>query len=556
MFKANKVDDAALLSSWESIIGADALASLKLSPEYAFYKLVFSKINEENFKVLYSELSPTKNCPVNCLLATLVLLQWKNLSHKEFFNQLKFNVALRVALGLKDFDEKPFVARTLYIFKNRLSAYEAEMGINLVANFFRDFTVEQLKAMGIKTEIQRLDTVLINSNIKAHTRLSLLVEVLVRFYRILSAEDQQKYASWFKPYLKGGEKYVYSISPDDYPSKLEYLAAVYYSLHQNLSEQYADAPVFKIFDRVFKEHFIVDKDAEDLPIVVRPSKELGSDILQSPDDLDATFRNKRGDKYQGFTAMGAETCHPDNKLNLITHLATATNNTDDSVILERELDQMKANTPDLKELHSDGGFPSKGVDIKAEQHDIDIIQTAVKGKTAQVTIQIRGNQTEGFEGDCPNEAHPPVVAQQAGENFKVVFDLSICATCPFRDQCPTKRQRNEKKQTATFRFGENEARKQERHNALQKLPPERRTLRPAVERLMYSLRRGEKHTGKLKIRERVNFDSYIFCMGIAINFERIYRHENRFFAFLTTAYYTMRLMSKNLKNQHLKYLFL
>lgn len=293
MFKANIVKDETLLSSWESILGSDALEALKSSPEYSFYKLIFSRISEEDFSVLYSEASPTKNCPVNCLLATLVLLQWKNLSHDEFFRQLKFNVAFRVAMGLKDFDEKPFVSRTLYNFKNRLAAYEVETGVNLVAKVFADLTLEQLRELGVKTEIQRVDTVLINSNIRTHTRLSLLVEVLSRVHRVLSVEDQQKYEVWFKPYLKGGEKYVYSVSPDDYPSRLEYLAAVYYSIHQNLSEQYAQEPVFQIFDRVFREHFKVDSDAENLPIVVRASKELTSDCVQSPDDLEATFRKKK-----------------------------------------------------------------------------------------------------------------------------------------------------------------------------------------------------------------------------------------------------------------------
>lgn len=553
MFHANVVNEDALLSSWESILGKDALEALKLSPEYLFYKLIFSKICEEDFSVLYSAKAQTKNRPVNCLVSTLILLEMKNLSHKEFFNQLKFNVALRVALGLKDFAEVPFVPRTLYNFKNRLDSYNSRMKIDLITKCFTKLTIAQLKELGIKTDIQRLDTVLINSNIKAHTRLSLLVEVLCRLHRILSKEDQQKYELLFKAYLKGGEKYVYGVAPDGYTSKLACLGFVYYNLHQNLSEQYAEEPVFKMFERVFKEHFEVDKDAEDLPIVVRPGRELGSDSLQSPDDLDATYRTKRGEKFQGFGAMGVETCHPDNKLNLITHLATATNNTDDSVILEGEIDTMKSNTPDLNELHTDGGFPSKAVDIKAEQHDINIIQTAVRGKTAQVTIEITGNTKDGFIGNCPNPDQPAVQAEEAGENYKVTFDLNKCIGCPLFDQCPTKAQRNKEKQTATFRFNKEEPLKQKRHKAVQKLPSERRTLRPAVERLMYSLRRGEKHTGKLKIRERFNFDSYIFCLGIAINFERIYHHLNPFSRFLPMTRYMKRLMSMNLLIAYIKY---
>lgn len=253
--------------------------------------------------------------------------------------------------------------------------------------------------------------------------------------------------------------------------------------------------------------------------------------------------------------MGTETCHPDNTLNLITHLATASNNTDDSILLEGKLDELKAQSPDLEELHGDGGFPSEGVDIKAQQHGINIIQTAVKGCKATVIIEITGDEQVGFIANCPSEKQPPKKAEKAGENFKVVYDLKACIGCPFFDECPTRAHRNQNKQTATFRFKATEPLKQKRHKALQKIPVERRTLRPAVERLMASLRRGEKRTGKLKIRGRFNFDSYIFCMGIAINFERIYRHTNPFLHFSSIGRYVKRLVSKNFTKIHLRYLF-
>lgn len=293
MFKANTVNESEVLSSWESIIGASAFEALKCSQEYYFYKLIFSRICESDFSVLYSEASPTRNCPVNCLMGALIMLQLKNHSHEEFFKRLKFDVGLRLSLGLKDFNERPFVERTFYNFKNRLASYEQETGINLVAKVFSTLSAEHIRQFGVKTNIQRLDSVLINSNIGTYTRLSLLVEVLCRLHRILSLEDQSKHAVWFKPYLKGGEKYVYSVRPDEYSTQLDHLGAIYHSIYQDIAERYVEAPVFKIFERVYKEHFkvIEDPQAEQL-IEVRLGKELSSDSLQSPDDLEATFKKK------------------------------------------------------------------------------------------------------------------------------------------------------------------------------------------------------------------------------------------------------------------------
>jgi hypothetical protein len=52
----------------------------------------------------------------------------------------------------------------------------------------------------------------------------------------------------------------------------------------------------------------------------------------------------------------AETCHPENQLNLITDVAVVPNNTDDAAILADRAKTMSEKTPDLQELHVDGGL--------------------------------------------------------------------------------------------------------------------------------------------------------------------------------------------------------
>ncbi|QQS27542.1 MAG: hypothetical protein IPM47_11590 [Sphingobacteriales bacterium] len=77
--------------------------------------------------------------------------------------------------------------------------------------------------------------------------------------------------------------------------------------------------------------------------------------------------------------MVTETCHPDNDLQLITDVHTATNNTDDTQLLHERLDSIKEKTPDLEQLHHDGGFGSEDNDIKLNELGITPIQTAIKG---------------------------------------------------------------------------------------------------------------------------------------------------------------------------------
>ena len=525
MFVANTSHQQDFLTIWSELLSSEKFTRLLKSKGYYFYELIFQKIKEEDFKVLYSEhpLS-APNSPVNCLVGAILLCQHRNWSHEELIDQIEFNVSIRVALGLKDLENRPFCARTLYNFKNRLSNHYQQTGENLLAKVFDSLTADQLEQLKVKTSIQRIDTVLLNSNIQSYSRLSLLVEVLRRLYNILSEQDQKSYQMYFQPYLQGGQKYMYTLKKGEGQTRLEYIGTIYYTLHRMLGDKYKETQVYQIFERVYTEHFETIQTTDKFPIQLRPQKDLASDILQSPDDLEATFRSKRKESHQGFAIYGGETCHPDNELNLVTTLAVATNNTDDSVILEDKIDQMNENTPDLEELHTDGGFPSEGVDIKAEKHHINLIQTAVKGATSKVPIAVQGNEEEGFTVNCPNEEHPPVIAEKAKKNWKAHFDLDKCQTCPLFDQCPTKRERKYKQGVAILRFKATESLKQKRHHAIQKIPKERQTLRPGVEKLMGLMRRGEKNTGKMKFRGQFNFELYTFSMGIVINFERIFRY--------------------------------
>jgi len=183
------------------------------------------------------------------------------------------------------------------------------------------------------------------------------VEVLRRLYGILDETEREHYSLLLQPYQIGGEHFVYKVPSEEREIEMNNLAIAYFMSYNGLKEKYKSHPVFQVFERVYEEHFKREKQEDIDAIVLRPKEELGSDTLQSPDDLEATFRN--------------------NKVNLVTALSVDTNNTDDSVLLNDKLDQLKEQCPKLKELHLDGGLGSEDIDIKAKKEKIKIIQTAV-----------------------------------------------------------------------------------------------------------------------------------------------------------------------------------
>lgn len=394
MFVGNKLREEEVLSSWSVLLGKILYNRLRRSFGYFFFTKIFVGLDESIFSVLYSTKHSAPNSPVNRLLSALLLLHRYNWSYNELMNQLSYNIEIRLALGLSDLESLPFSRRTLFLFKARLSDYEAATKINLLQVFFDSLTKKQLEELGIRECIQRGDSVQLQSNIRRYGRVGLLVEVLRRLYKVLSKADQQLYASLFKPYLKGGESYVYELKSGELAKELTTLGLVYYHLATTLKEVYGSTLTFGIFKRVYGEHFDLlehpkeGANGEKIGIKVKSSQDLGSDCLQSPDDLEATYRKKREEEYQGYIGVGVETCHPANEINLVTKLVVAKNNEDDGKVLAKELDELKEQTPTLNELHLDGGFGCELLDKKAGEHDIMIVQTAIRGRPPQVPMRI------------------------------------------------------------------------------------------------------------------------------------------------------------------------
>jgi hypothetical protein len=141
-----------------------------------------------------------------------------------------------------------------------------------------------------------------------------------------------------------------------------------------LKEGYSEDPVYQVLERVFNEHFRVEGEAAKAKI----GRELSASSLQSPDDLEATFRRKGSKGYRGYVANLTETCGPKNALQLITKVQVASNSTDDSCLLVKALPNLKQRT-NLDTLYTDGGHGGPGSDAVLDEQHVTHIQTAIRG---------------------------------------------------------------------------------------------------------------------------------------------------------------------------------
>lgn len=482
--------------------------------EYSFYELIFSQINEDLFTNLYSH-TGRPNSPINSMLSALIIKEKKNWSYRELFKQLNFNLAVRAAIGLFNLDDLPFNEATLFNFQNRLQAHEEETGVNLFDTVFNDLTQSQIRKLHLKTNIARTDSFMINSNVKKYGRLKLLIEVVLRVYRILSADEKKEFNKLFLSYTEqDSEHYLYNLKGSDLSHEFEKIAEVYFWLKLNISPDHKEKAEYKVFFRVYSEHFQLNAK-NSLELI--PSASMTSDTLQSPDDCDATFRKKKGKEYHGFSANAVETCNPENEVNIVVDVSVDPNNKDDSKILNERLETISEKMPDLEELHFDGGYGSSENDKRLAKLDIIGVQTAVRGRKAETEMVVDQDESGTFHVTCPNGE--TVKATPTKTRYRALFYKHKCTDCPFASKCPGLDQ----KKGRVFYFDEDYFRRKHRHRQYQNIPPGHRKLRPNVEATMKEFVDKTKNH-KLKVRGIFKASLFVYAAAIGINFGRISRY--------------------------------
>ena len=203
MYKPNKRHLQPLLISNVNDLPEKKRKRLENSWADDFYRYFFSRIDEDAFAVLYVDYPSRPNVPINWLVGLETLKAGFGWSDEELYDHFCFDLQVRYALGIHDLNESDFDLRTLYYFRQRLSRYNLEHGVNLLTQAFEEVTDQQLSTLKVKTGKQRMDSTQVTSNILDMSRLQLLVEALQRMHRSLSEADQQGYAETFAPYLQG-----------------------------------------------------------------------------------------------------------------------------------------------------------------------------------------------------------------------------------------------------------------------------------------------------------------------------------------------------------------
>ena len=524
MFKKNKGHFQLPLTSNVDELPPKLRKRLDTSWSGAFYREFFTRLDETPFAVLYADCPSRPNIPVNVLVGLEYLKAGNGWTDEELLDEYGYNSQVRYALGYRQLGDGDFDIRTLYNFRERLSRYMQETGINLLDKAFEQVTDQQIKAYEIKTGKQRMDSTQIASNIRTMSRLQLLVEVLQRVHRMLTEEEQGHYAEVFAPYIQGhAGQYVYHLKGQDTNEHLHKIGEVMQRLLAELKSSYAQEPVYQMFERVFGEHYLVEEKV----LKTRIDKELSASSLQSPDDLEATYREKNKKHYKGYVANLTETCDPENKLQLVTKVQVAANNVDDAKMMEEAMPNLKERT-ELDTLYTDGGYGSPSADLTMQDNKVEQIQTAIRGRAPsteklnlsdfEIKRTERGKPTQIT---CPQGQTGAVHPSSQKKGYVAHFETEVCQSCPFLEKCPT--QKGKRDARFHLRFNQQQVNMSQRRKRSQNHLQEGRNLRAAVEATV----RQVKHpfpASKLPVRGLFRVTCMVIGSAMITNVRRIQRY--------------------------------
>jgi hypothetical protein len=530
MFRKNKRSIQPLLISHVSELPARSKKLLEGSWAATFREEVFGRICEERFAVLYADCPSRPNVPVNVLMGLEILKAGRGWSDEELYEHFVFDLQVRYALGCDNFGEGDFDLRTLYYFRHALSEYALKEKINLVQLTFTDITDQQIKVLEIKTGMQRMDSTDIASNIADLSRLELLITVLQRLYRILSAKDQERYREAFAPYIKeGAGQYTYRIKGQ--AAVWEHIQQVGVVLHlilQQLKADYGQTAVYATAQRFLEENFKLVATQ----VQAKSNQEIEAGCLQSVDDLEASYRVKNNHAFKGYVANLSETCDPSNGLQLVTQASVAPNRTSDVELLKADLPAIQARM-ELKLLVNDGQYLGPQVDQALRTGQVQQISTALTGSLPDrsdgqlvladfdLPVDLNGDMTAAT---CPAGQAAHIRQSKKGISFRLDFDLATCQACPFyaEKQCPVRT--NPKQTRGWLTVPKAHAASSQRRRRFSLTKDQARILRPAIEATIFQLTHKLRND-KVPVRGLFRVTHVVLCAVLALNLRRIDRYR-------------------------------
>ncbi len=384
---------------------------------------------------------PTKE--LHTILGVLILQQTNDLTDEESVNQLAFNIQWHYALNItEESDTAKYIS-----LKTLWNARHLVVENDLSKTIFDAVTDKLGKVFKVNTDIQRIDSVHIKSNMRRLGRICIFTETIHKFlvnlkrgYHHLFDTIDEKITD---KYLSEKAMECFSrIKPSQSRKTLSEVSEDLFDLVEQFKSctEVTAMSSYKLLERVLKEQCNLTEDKGN-PVELKKPKEISSDSLQNPSDTDATYSGHKG---QGYQVQIMETYCKDEEdrdktLNLITLVDVEPAHQSDANALIPALESVKDHNHAPKEVLADSLYSSdENCQTATKEFDVEVVAPTM-GSVRKESIHLSDFATsdKGEVISCP-EGHAPVMKKIKKTRNTITFDIDKCSNCPNQKNCPVK----------------------------------------------------------------------------------------------------------------------
>lgn len=399
-----------------------------------FSENIFPAIDEEPFRVLYSDRPSRHNTPVNVIIGALIIKEIFQLTDEEIVETLSFDIRYQYALHTTSFEEQPLNDRTLGRFRARCNTYEERTGIDLIHQCIVGLSSAMAKMMKLNTGMRRMDSLMVASNIKKMSRLELLYTCVANLAKSMRKLEDNAFPASLTHYTEEDDhnRVLYHNRSEDTESKISQVLKDAALIITACGSRYDESSEYQLLIRVIEEQ--TDKDDDGKLVLKSKKSDMNSEILQNPADPDATFRLKSGKEYRGYIANVVETADKNNSI--VIDYQFEKNIYSDSRFVKDYLDKQPVSEEEII-LVTDGGYCGYENAKKAAEKNVQLITTDLKGTdVADIYADFKFSEDGKEILSCP-AGHKPKsnVYDSNTQRCKASFPVEHCKGCPHFTEC-------------------------------------------------------------------------------------------------------------------------
>ena len=492
-----------------------------------FAEHVFPYIDEQMFSVLYSDNKASRpNTPVNVLFGANILKEYFGQTDDEIIESLMFDVRYQVALHTTSFKEQPLSDKSLERFRRRILEYEAETGIDLVHECMVDLSAQMAAFLKITGSVKRMDSLMIESNIRKMSRLELLYTCTANMVQLLSKNREADLISGMEHYTEADDRnrVIYHNHSEETADKIEVVLADAMKLMQTVPEKYTDSSEWILLKKVLTQQTVL----EDGKLRLRTKEEGLSGLIQNPYDPEATYRRKAGKGHVGYAANIIEdvSVNEDGKTegSIITDYQVEQNIYSDSQFMKDEITRLGKQEEEVT-IITDGAYGSKEAQELSARNNINHVPTDLTGRDVnEFLAEFKMSEDGTHVLECPNGVTPKACNYNKNTGIcRTSFYASKCSACPYKDKC---RPRFHKRTTVLMISKGQIARAVKQAEMKTSEYKKYGRIRNGVETIPSMLRRF-CHVDNMPIRGRLRIKQRLGFMIAAVNFRKLRRQKPR-----------------------------